>query len=270
MTYSALPLQIPLFAEGGPGRALPSPITRAALYDAVYEGRRADLRVYLALAVACRGPVLELGAGTGRLLAPLLAKGIDAVGIERDADALLVGRRRLESLGGGAFSRRLLEGDMASLSLSRRFSLIIIACNTLSLLIEPAALASTLDGVRRHLAPEGALVFDVSRVEGHVWHRPPYTWRSEAEGVWVAGVAASTVESGSYDPRTRRCTVTREFELADGRRAEARTESCQRSLDDLLASLRHAGLEPTSLIDESGGPVSDASTLVFVKSELAA
>lgn len=267
MTYSALPLQIPLFAEAG---TLPaSALTRAALYDAVYEGRRADLRVYLGLATAWRGSVLELGAGTGRLLAPLLAKGIDAVGIERDPDALLVGRRRLDALGGAAFSRRLIEGDMTSLSLSRRFSLIIIACNTLSLLIEPAALAAALDGVRRHLAPKGALVFDVSRVEGHVWHRPPYGWRGEPEAVWVGGVAATTVESGSYDPDTRRCTVTREFELADGRRAEARTESHQRSLDQLLTSLRAAGLEPTSMIDEGGGPLSDASTLVFVRSELA-
>lgn len=270
MTYSALPLQVPLFTEGGAGRAPASPITRAALYDAVYEGRRADLRVYVELATACRGPVLELGAGTGRLLAPLLAKGIDALGIERDLDALLVGRRRLEALGGVAFSRRLIEGDMTSLSLSRRFSLIVVACNTLSSLLEPAALGAALGGVRRHLAPDGALVFDVSRVEGHVWHRPPYTWRGEAEGVWVAGVAASTVESGSYDPRSRRCTVTREFELADGRRASARTESHQRSLDELLDSLRAAGLEPTFSSDESGGPLSEASTRVFVKSQLAA
>jgi SAM-dependent methyltransferase len=262
-------LQLPLFDDAGTAHGKASPITRAALYDAVYEGRRADLSVYLGLCTASRGRVLELGAGTGRLLAPLLAKGIDALGIERDPDALEVGRRRLGALGGQRFSHRLVEGDMTSFALPSRFSLVIIACNTVSLLLEEADLAAALGAIRRHLLPGGALVFDVSRVEGHSWHRPPYTWQSEAEGVWVAGVAASTVESGSYDPVTRRCRVTRDFQLADGRSARAQTESHQRSVEHLLTSVRAAGFEPSVPIDESGCPLGEASTLAFVRSQLA-
>lgn len=275
MTHSAFPLhfpsQLPLFADpaaGDPAGA--SPLSRVALYDAVYDGRRADLRVYLGLAAACGGPVLELGAGTGRLLAPLLAQGTDALGLERDPEALAVGRRRLEALGGPGFGRRLLEGDMTSFELSRRFALVIIACNTLSLLLEAPELDATLERVRRHLAPGGALVFDVSCVEGHAWHLPPHTWQGEAEPVWVAGVAASTWESGSYDPATRRCTVTRELRLADGRRARAQTETHQRSLEQLQLSLRSAGLEPSALVDERGHALGEASTLAFVRSELSA
>jgi SAM-dependent methyltransferase len=268
VTFSSLPLQLPLFSELGESPGSGSALTRAALYDAVYEGRRADLGIYLALAKASHGPVLELGAGTGRLLAPLLAHGIDAVGIECDADALSVGRRRLGVLGGNRFSRRLIEGDMTCFALDQTFSLIVVACNTLSLLVEDAALDATLACVRQHLAPDGAFVFDVSQVEGHSWHRPPYTWRGDVEAVWVAGVAASTTESGSYDPDTRLCNVTREFQLADGRKALAQTESRQRSLDHILRRLQAAGLQPSTPIDESGLPLSPSSTLAFVRSEM--
>jgi SAM-dependent methyltransferase len=268
VTFLPLPLQLPLFSEAGVHTQSGAPLNRTALYDAVYEGRRADLGVYMGLAVASAGPVLELGAGTGRLLAPLLAKGIDATGIECDTDALDVGRRRLGGLGGSRFSRRLIEGDMTRFDLEQRFSLIIMACNTLSLLVEEAELDAALGCVRQHLQPDGAFVFDVSRVEGHSWHRPPYTWQSPAEGVWVLGVAASTVESGSYDPGTRMCQVTRDFQLADGRQARAQTASRQRSLEHLLASVRAAGLSPATPLDESGLPISPSSTLAFVRSEL--
>ncbi len=267
MTLQLQPLQLPLFSDSRPAGAVRAPLTRAALYDAVYEARRDDLRVYLGLAALARGPVLELGAGTGRLLAPLLAKGVDAVGLERDPDALLVGGYKLAALGGVRFSRRLIAGDMTAFRLEQRFSLIIVACNTLSLLVEEAELQAMLAHVRQHLQPDGALVFDVSHVEGHSWHRAPYTWQGPEEGVWVAGVAASTRETGTYDPGTRRCNVTRDFELADGRRARSQTQTHQRSLEHLCQSLRSAGLEPGLPIDELGGPLTPDSTLAFVRSE---
>ena len=53
------------------------PLSHAALYDAIYENRGADVAVYLGLALPCPGQLLELGAGSGRLLSPLLTKGID-------------------------------------------------------------------------------------------------------------------------------------------------------------------------------------------------
>lgn len=262
------PTQLPLFSESVFAAGGAVPLTRAALHDAVYDGRRSDVRVYLGLAMATPGPVLELGAGAGRLLLPLLARGIDAVGLECDPDALQVGWGRLGALGGGGFRRRLIEGDMRAFELGRRFSLIYVACNTLSLLIEQSDLDATLDCVRRHLRPDGALVFDISRVEGQVWQHPPHVWRGDSEALWVLGVAATSVESGRYDPDTRLTNVTREFLLADGRSARVSTLSRQRSVEQVLECLEARGLSALPPIDERGQPVSEQSRLVFVRSEL--
>lgn len=255
-------LQLPLFARAGERE---SRLSGATLLDAVYESRREDLRVYLALARLASGPVLELGAGAGRLLSPLLGNGVDAYGLERDGEALELGRERLRELGGARFERRLLAGDMTSFRLEPRFSLIIVACNTLSLLLEDAELDAALRGAADHLVDGGALVFDVSRAEGHPWYRSPHTWRGEEEALWVAGIAATTVESGVYDPASRRCTIHREFLLADGRRARTRIETRQRSIAELAERLLVAGLEPATPLDESGQPVSEPSTLAFFR-----
>ena len=260
-------LELPSLSSGWAGDEPEGVVTRAALYSAVYESRRADLAVYLGLAAAAPGPVLELGAGSGRLLAPLLAKGIDAYGLECDAESVAASRRRLEAL--GVPSERSLSGDMRDFDLGRRFASIFVVANTVSLLLEQADVDAMLSCVRRHLAPDGAFVFDVSRVEGFAWYAPPYVWRGEPEGVWVAGKAATSVERGSYDPVTRRCSVTREFELQDGRSAALHTLTHQRSIEDWIASLSRAGFEVARPIDERGGDIEPTSTLVFLRSGLA-
>jgi SAM-dependent methyltransferase len=259
---AAFPAQLRLFSEGGTETG---PLTRAALLDAVYDTRRADLGVYLGLAMGVPGPVLELGAGGGRLLGPLLARGIDAFGLECAGDALDLGWRRLSALGKSGFRRRLIAGDMRDFDLGQRFSLVFIPCNTLSLLQQQSDLEATFDSVRRHLKPEGALVFDVTRVEGHAWQQPPHVWQSESEALWVRGVAASSRESGSYDPSTRRCRVTRDFQLVDGRSAQLETLTYQRSIQHILTDLEHRGLSPFGPIDECGGPLRPESTLAFIR-----
>jgi SAM-dependent methyltransferase len=262
-------LELPMLSAGWVADEPPGVMTRAALYAAVHERRREDLAVYLALAAAAAGPVLELGAGSGRLLAPLLARGVDARGLECDAEAIDAGRRRLRALGVSDAHERLLAGDMRAFDLQRRFAAIFVAANTLSLLLEEADVEATFAAVERHLAPGGAFVFDVSRVEGYAWFRPPYRFRGEPEGVWVAGLAATCVESGVYEPETRRCNVTRAFTTSDGKRAALHTLTHQRSIEHWLTSLRRAGLEPSEPIDERGGAMRPESTLVFVQSTAA-
>lgn len=261
-------LELPMLSAGWVSNEPPGVMTRSALYAAVHERRREDLVIYIALAQAAAGPVLELGAGGGRLLAPLLARGADAWGIECDAEQMEAGRRRLLALGIPEPSTRLLAGDMRAFELGRRFAAVLVAANTLSLLLEDADVEATFDCVKRHLAPGGVFVFDVSRVEGHTWHRPPYRFCGAPEGVWVAGVAAVCVERGVYEPETRRCRVTREFTSSDGKRAALRTVTRQRSVEHWLESLHRAGFEPAEPIDERGGAVGPESTLVFIQSRV--
>ena len=62
----------------------PYPEVVARFYDAVYAQVRdgTDNAFYLARMTAAGGPVLEIGAGTGRLLREAHRRGLDAWGID--------------------------------------------------------------------------------------------------------------------------------------------------------------------------------------------
>jgi SAM-dependent methyltransferase len=235
------------------------------LFDAVYGERVADVGVYLGLARALPGPVLELGAGSGRLLGPLLADQLDAYGIELDSEMLAGGRRRLYGLGGARLRRRLLRGDMRDFALGRLFSLVVVAGNTLSLLLRDDDLRATLACVRQHLKPEGTLAFDVARVEGHGWYREPFEWLSPGEAVKVGSVPATFVERGSFDPESRLCRVKRDFRLSDGRRSTLTSVTRQREIPSLIEHLVQAGFDCPPPLDERGAPVSAGSCLAFFR-----
>lgn len=245
-----------------PGEA-PSP---ALLYDAIYERRGADVAVYRALAVSSSGSVLELGAGTGRLLDPLLSRGIDAWGLELDPEMLDAGRRRLMRREAEPHRVRMVKGDMRGFALARKFSLIVVACNTLSLLLENQEVLDTLSCAREHLEEGGALAFDISVVEGHSWYRAPFEWQGKTEAVWIGEVAALTTETGQFDPTTRMCTVHREFVLVDGRRAQTTTITHQRSVAHVMELLNTAGFRVAGTsVDERGGPLSDSSCVAYIR-----
>ena len=54
----------------------------AEIYDWVYAWRRDDVRFYVEQARLSRGPVLELGSGTGRIAIPIAQAGVEVVGLE--------------------------------------------------------------------------------------------------------------------------------------------------------------------------------------------
>src|SRR5438094_3121599 len=56
-------------------------------------GRR-DVPFWQRVAASARGPVLELGAGTGRISMPLARAGVTVVGIDRSASMLARASRR--------------------------------------------------------------------------------------------------------------------------------------------------------------------------------
>ena len=56
-------------------------------YDQAYRRRRHDVRFYTNLAVESGGPVLELGAGTGRVALAIAKAGVEVVGVESESAA---------------------------------------------------------------------------------------------------------------------------------------------------------------------------------------
>src|SRR5499433_4524341 len=76
-------------------------------------------------AVAGRGPILELGIGTGRLALPLAQRGFAVHGI--DASPAMVAKLRAKP---GADRVTIAMGDFADVAIAGRFTLVFVAFNT--------------------------------------------------------------------------------------------------------------------------------------------
>lgn len=129
----------------------------AALYDLQYAAYRDDIPFYTRLAHDQGGAVLELGAGTGRVTEALLGAAHEVVAVDASAAML---ERAAERLG-----RRpgldLVEADMRSVRLARRFDLVIAPFNTLMHAYTLEDQDRTLATVAEHLAEGGLFAFDV-------------------------------------------------------------------------------------------------------------
>jgi len=145
-----------------------SPYLRDAWPAETYDARVAqvwndrDLGLYLDLAAASGGPLLELAVGTGRVALPLARAGHEIVGLDQSPHMLAVARRKLAQEPPEVQARvTLLEGDMSDFALARRFALILIPFRTFQALLTRAAQRGCLESCARHLAPGGRLVLDV-------------------------------------------------------------------------------------------------------------
>ena len=130
----------------------------AAVYDSWYPHDDAVDQAVLTIAeLAQHGAVLELGCGTGRLLLPLAAQGLQTYGI--DASKPMLDRLRQKP---AAENVTTWCADMAEFELSTapRFALVFCAFNTFFNLPSAAQQRSCLACVANHLGPGGHLVLE--------------------------------------------------------------------------------------------------------------
>ena len=147
-----------------PARPRPEFDAMAKWYDFDYERRmRKDLPFYRACAEEGGGPVLELGAGTGRVTAHLAKAGFDITGVEISGRMLELGRLRMERLGEAGQRVQLVQGDMAALDVRGKFRTVIVPFRTFHHLHTIDRQLSALDAIRRKLAPDGIAVIDLFR-----------------------------------------------------------------------------------------------------------
>lgn len=113
----------------------------------------ADLALWDELAAREAGPILDVGAGTGRVALRLASAGHSVTALDRDPDLLAALAERAR---GAAVET--IAADAADFDLGRHtFGLIIVPMQTIQLLPGSEARAGFLASARRHLAPGGLL-----------------------------------------------------------------------------------------------------------------
>lgn len=110
---------------------------------------------WLALAGREDGPVVEWGAGTGRLALPLASSGRDVTAVESSGAMVKRGRAK-----GGRV--RWVVGDMRSAALEARYGLAVCAFNSFLCLLTVEDALAFLRNAKEHLLPDGLLGIEVS------------------------------------------------------------------------------------------------------------
>jgi SAM-dependent methyltransferase len=147
---------------------------RPRYYDHAYRTHTRDVAFYAELARACRGPVLELGAGTGRVTLGMLRAGAQVVAVDQSAPMLARARERLQKLPVEQRARvEFHRADLRKLRLRQRFGLVIAPFNLFMHMYTRDDVERALDTVHRHLRPGGRFALDVLMPDLGVLRRDP-------------------------------------------------------------------------------------------------
>lgn len=136
---------------------LPSVFDDGDAYDLILKDIPYGLDFYVGLARAAKGPVLDIACGTGRILLPCLADGVDIEGLDLFEPMLKTLRAKADAL---KLSPVIHRADMCDFLLPRRFALAMIPFNAFIHNMTQEAQISCLTRCREHLLPGGMLVFD--------------------------------------------------------------------------------------------------------------
>src|SRR5690242_18862228 len=104
----------------------------------------ADIPLWLELADRHPGPVLDIGAGTGRTTLALARAGHDVTALDNDPELLAELRRRA-----GGLPVEVVLADAREFDLGRRFAVVLVPMQTIQLLGGAPGRARFLRTVRR-------------------------------------------------------------------------------------------------------------------------
>jgi SAM-dependent methyltransferase len=217
---------------------------------------RRDVAFWQRLALAHDGPVLELGAGTGRITVPVAKAGATVVGVDLSAPMLARAQRRVSRARVGK-RVLLVRGDIRRLPFRRRrgFGLVMAPYGILQSLTRERDLRATLDSVAATMRRGGLfgidLVPDLPR-----WSE--YRRRTSLAGRRSAATTVTLIESVRQD-RPRQLTIF-DHEYIERR---GRTRSVHRfsltfrtlSVPQMAQRLARAGFVVDAVLgDYQGGP----------------
>jgi SAM-dependent methyltransferase len=197
---------------------------------------REDLALWRELA---RGPVLDVGAGTGRVALDLARAGHEVVALDTDPELLAALRDRA-----GGLQVLTVTGDARDFALDRRFGTVLVPMQTAQLLGGPEARAGLLRCAREHLTPGGLLAValaDALEAFSAEDDLLPVPDMREVDGVVYASRPTAVVDEGARVAIHR----LRETVMPDGRREVAddvvrldRVDAAQLEAEGAAAGLR--------------------------------
>jgi SAM-dependent methyltransferase len=203
-----------------------------------HSGYDADLVVWRELAAEVDGPVLDLGAGMGRVATDLASRGHDVTALDTDAELL-------QGLDAGSHPVRTVVADARGFDLADDFALVIAPMQLVQILGGHDGRSAMLACVHRHLIPGGtfaAAIADPHDAIPGAEQEPPLPDVLEHDG-WVFSSQPCSVreEGGQVVVERRRQAVSPEGALDE---ETALIELDVVSAERLEDEARAAGLEP--------------------------
>ncbi len=240
---------------------MPPYVSFAGFYDEIMGDRAPDIeriQGYLRQHLPSARSVLELGCGTGAVLAGLAAAGLEVTGVDQSPQMLALAS-------GNVPQARLVQADMTSFSLGDRFDVIICVFDTLNHLPSFRSWLALFDRVHEHLADDGIFAFDVNTVGRlrRLWQGHAFAQDFGPHTVIMDVVPAGLAPGGGGDLSI---WTVRIFERIAGDQFRLHFESIH-ELGVPLARIRAAlapHFEVLAETDIDGGEVSDESNRVFL------
>ena len=186
------------------------------------------------LGLADGARVLDLACGHGRHAIPLSKRRYDVTGY--DLSAVFLDRARAEAQAQGA-QLRWMQGDMRELPFDAEFDAVFNVFTSFGFFADPADDLRTLRGICRALRPGGRFLLETIHRDGLLARFQPRDFERTAKGSIVLHQRRWDLARDVLDEDV---TLLR----ADGSRNEYRISLRMRSLDEFLALVREAGLEP--------------------------
>ncbi len=206
----------------------------AHVYDLQHRTFLDDVPMYVQLARehAAQSAILELGAGTGRVLIPLVEAGFRVVGVDESAQMLHLAADNLRrSPRAPAKPWSLVQADARSLQLDEKFNLAFIALNTFLHNTTRDDQLATLASARRHLNVGGLLIVDLPPNDELVFQPDDGAFQFEASMI----DPATQAQINKY-VASRVFWATQEQELTY--RIERRQGDAMNELDEQIVSFR--------------------------------
>lgn len=191
----------------------------AEQYDERFPGQTSigvdgDIAFYTRLAREAQGPVVELGAGTGRVAIPIVLAGVRVLGLDLSPQMLAIARRKAAEQ---QIERELglAVADMRSFALTRPAALITIPARAFLHNLTTEDQLATLAACRAALRPGGRLALNVFNPNLELiarWMQLPPEEREQP-----GDLMPETLESRDYDPSEQRVDTRMRMRAPDGR-----------------------------------------------------